>query len=235
MANQQFYCPHCKSQLFVVPAGDRPARVTSFERMRLLESSADIQFGSNGAIDMAGDWHRSTPVSKLEPRDVITSLMDAGVSFALVSIGASFAFWLAEMPWLTGVACGFCFGCIRYFVDLSKAKDLLSIIERFTSREPDTIIPQSTVRVEVKSEKAWQFADLPGTQSALIELAKSALSTKSFSERTATRAGLTQEEFGKLRDIFIDRGWATWNHPTRKQQGVTISRNGRAVLRAISS
>ena len=234
MANQQFYCPYCKSQLEVRLGRDRPSSVTSFDQMRLLESNTRSQFGSN-AMDIPGDWHRSSPVSKLEPRDVITSLMDAGVSFILVSAGALFVFWAAELPWTYGLIVGFGFGCLRYFVDVSKAIELLSVVERFTSRhEPEAIVEQQTVRVEVKNQKGgWQFADLPGEKKCLIEFAKSVLSGRSFSEREATRSGLTQEQFGRLRDIFVDRGWASWNHPTRKQQGITIARNGRAVLRAI--
>jgi hypothetical protein len=95
---------------------------------------------------------------------------------------------------------------------------------------------EHVVKVEVKNKGLWQFATLPGQPAALVALAQ-AITTKreTFAERTATNAGMTQEEFGKLRDIFVNRGWASWNNPTVRTQGLTITFNGKAILRSIAA
>lgn len=93
-----------------------------------------------------------------------------------------------------------------------------------------------TVKVEVKEENSgrWQFAELRIAQGKLKELSKAILSGQTFAERTATDSGLSQEEFRDLRDKFIDRGWAQWNHPTRRQQGVSLTHRGRFILQTIA-
>jgi hypothetical protein len=95
--------------------------------------------------------------------------------------------------------------------------------------------PEHIVKVEMKNSGKWQFATLPGQPAALVALAAAVVSGGSFAERTATDAGLTQEQYSDLRDIFVDRGWAVWNHPTRRQQGVTLTISGKAVLRSIAA
>ena len=171
----------------------------------------------------------------------MTALLDAGVSFGIVTVGTTGTLYAIGFEfWYIGPAVGFLVGCVRYFGGVNFAKGLVSIVEKIIKEDnpdPDPG-PRPAVQIQATIEgdkrKSWQFADLPGDQEALVEIALMVLSGKTFSERVATRAGLTQDQFNGLRDAFLSRGWAEWVHPTRRQQGVKLSRNGRAILRAIA-
>jgi hypothetical protein len=54
---------------------------------------------------------------------------------------------------------------------------------------------------------------------------------KSFSERTALEAGLSREEWVKLREEFIKHGWVTWKHPREPKQGLALRRQGESVIK----
>lgn len=97
--------------------------------------------------------------------------------------------------------------------------------------------PPPTIQVEVKSEDGnrWQFADLPGSPEALREFAKRVLMGQGFTDETGAMAGLTQREVRDLRAAFVEKGWAGWNHPTRRQQGIELRHVGKSVLRAIAA
>jgi hypothetical protein len=159
-------------------------------------------------------------------------------------VGAAGGAWYFGWPWYTPPAVGFVVFGLRYFGGMRLAQSLLEIVESLTHRDLDgngqvgaaKPEPPLVVRVETKSEdsRRWQFADLPGQPAAVQALAAAVLAGGGFTERTAVDCGLTQEAFGKIRDLFIDRGWAKWNHPDRRQQGVTLHRGGMSVLRAIA-
>jgi hypothetical protein len=197
---------------------------------------------------MMGDWERVTPVGRLEPVDVITALLDASVSCLLVTIGSGFTIIIVnsytsyDVEWWVAPGAGLAVALLRYFDGLKLAKSLLQIIESLSNKDIDGDghigePPPQVVRVELKREDSqgarWQFAELRVEPAKLLELAKAIRLGESFAERTATKAGLTQEEFKNLRDIFLDRGWAVWNHPTRKQQGVALTRGGDFIFRQI--
>lgn len=95
----------------------------------------------------------------------------------------------------------------------------------------------TVIKVEVKSEDGnrWQFADLPGKPDALRDFARRVLMGQGFTDETGAMAGMTQREVKDLREVFVDRGWARWKHPQRKQQGIELRHVGKSVLRAISS
>lgn len=93
------------------------------------------------------------------------------------------------------------------------------------------------VEVEVKHERRpWQFDSLDVDPAHLRHLAELVSSLgDSFSERTASKTGMTQNQFGDLREKFLKHGWAMWNHPTEKRQGIRLTQGGKALLRAILS
>ena len=145
--------------------------------------------------------------------------------------------YAAGWPWLVAPAGGLSVAIWRYFGGLGLARSLLEVVETFTQKDlnQDGRIgkKQTEVKVVFKNPETrqWLFAELPGAHTDLIKLAASG----EFTERSATNAGLTQEQFGILRDKFVDRRWAVWNHPVSRQQGVSLTLSGRAVLREIAN
>lgn len=234
-------CPHCGQQLAIVPvsSGMMKFRALTDRPMTTLENAAATPFDMPAAA-VPGEWQKITPVGRLETKDITTALYDSGVSFALITLAAGAVVYAAGWPWLVAPAGGLGVAMWRYFGGLRLARSLLEIVETLTqtdfNRDGQVGKPvEHVVKVEVKNNNQWQFATLPGQPAALIALAKAVISGVSFAERPATDLGLTQEEYGKLRDVFIDRGWAAWNHPTRRQAGVTLTVSGKAVLRSIAA
>lgn len=250
-------CPHCGRPVEVhlaaqpdfvqIPGGWRRAdgqTLASTSRLSAaVRAGLEEEFNSGSR---EANYERITPVGRLEPRDVLTSLLDAGVTFGFFTLGVGGACWYFESPYIVvpAVASGFVAGCVRYYGGLALAKSLLQTIESVTRRDlngdghigqPQQPAPPHTIRVEVKEGGRYQFATLGVEPEKLQALAVAVLRGDSFSERTATRYGLTQEEFRSLRDEFLDRGWASWNHPNRKQQGVSLTRGGLFILKEIKA
>lgn len=252
-------CPHCNRPITVhldassdidgfkpIPGGWRrteQSEMSSTVRAPLLTEYSDDDF----PVKTEASYERITPIDRLKPVDILTSLMDAGVTFCLISLGIGGACWYWEAPYIIvpAISSGFLAGCLRYYGGLALAKSLLQTIESVTKRDLDQDghigqpppPQQHTVRVELKETNDqgshYQFANLGLEPDKLYALAVAVLRGDSFSERTATRYNLTQDEFRSLRDEFIERGWAQWNHPSRKQQGVSLTRGGQFILRAI--
>jgi len=228
-------CPYCHQSVALIPVGfaNRPDRYPI-----TLESAAVTPWAMPPAA-AASDYQKITPIARLEPRDITTAIYDSGVSFALVALAGGAISYAAGWPWLVSPASGLAVAIWRYFGGLSLARSLLEVVETITQKDIDKngIVgkPAPVVKVEVKNQRKWQFATLPGKQEALIALAQAITAGESFAERTATDKGLTQEQYSDLRDVFIDRGWAVWNHPTRRQAGVALTVSGKMVLRSIAA
>lgn len=138
----------------------------------------------------------------------------------LLFFGTSFIYWLS----ITG-----------------KYDNLLSRIETYTGVDIDQDgeigSPEPpTIRVEVKEGGNWRFANLPGDNDSLQKFASDILNgIRTFSEQGANENGYGVDNFKKLRSIFLEKGWAAWNHPTRHQQGVSLTRSGQWVLKEIAN
>lgn len=230
-------CPYCHQSVALIPVGfaHQPDRYPVS-----LESAVASPLALSPAA-APGEYQKITPIARLEPKDITTALYDSSVSFVLVSLAGGAAVWALGWPWVVAPAIGLAAAVWRYFGGLSLARSLLEVVETITQKDIDHDgkagkKQEHVVRVEMKDRGKWQFANLPGEPAALISLAQAITADgDTFSERTATDAGLTQEQFSDLRDIFVDRGWAVWNHPTRRQQGVTLTLSGKAVLRSIAA
>lgn len=221
-------------------------RKRNFNQNRVRSQSNCKQFNNSAASVLpwlSGNveyYKRSTPTGdRLNHLDITTSFHDAAISFGIVTVGSGIVcFYLGWPTIVVPITFGLIVGGLRYWLGVSFARGLLLIVEEWTEDQPDDDHQQreaTPIRVEVRTENRWQFADLSGDPEALQKFAKSVVGGASFSERTATKAGLTQQEFSELRDGFIDRGWAQWNHPTRRQQGVELLPSGNRVIRAIAS
>jgi hypothetical protein len=228
-------CPYCKQQLSIIPFNSPVS--TFFNRHTTFENASPTPF-SMPITAQPTDYQKVTPIARLEPRDVTTALYDSGVSFVLVALAGGAIAYAAGLPWLVSPAGGLTIAMWRYFGGLNLARSLLEIVETITHKDidKDGVVGKPTVvKVEVKNKGTWQFATLPGKPENLVALAQAITTGESFAERTATDKGLTQEEYSNLRDMFVDRGWAAWNHKTRRQAGVTLTVSGKSVLRSIAA
>lgn len=244
------YCPNCGQQLVISAQSDAPRSrsliQSGWQQTRQLESSQQLHNISTATPEMpTGDWQKVTPVGRLTAQDVTTSIYDAGVSGGLVTITVFGICWYFDWPPIISPVVGAGVLLLRYFGGISLAKSLLEIVETVTQRDIDQdgqigneppLAPSQTVRVEIKETgeaKRWRFEEFAIEPAKLYSLASRVISGESFSERTATEVNLTQEEFRQLRNKFLAANLARWNHPTRKQQGVSLTRGGRAILRAV--
>lgn len=257
-------CPHCNRPLTVRldTAGDAAGNIDGFEpvpggwrRRQTLASHSHLNaairsaaLGEDGPLAREANYEKVTPVGRLEPRDVATSLLDAAVTFGFAGAGLGGLLWYFESPYIfyPALASGFASAVFRYYGGIGLAQSLLQTVESVTRRDLNHdghIGPRPeqsevrTVRVELKEESGqgarYQFATLGLEPDKLHALAVAINRGDSFSERTASRYGITQDEFRSLRDDFIERGWAQWKHSTRKQQGVELTRGGGFILRTI--
>lgn len=100
---------------------------------------------------------------------------------------------------------------------------------------------RDTVRVELSQSngqaRQTQIADLQVKPDQLQRLAEGLLSGAPFAESAWTGAGrpFSRGQFAELRAVFIRRGWCEWRNPEAPAQGVTISPQGKAVLRSFAS
>lgn len=59
------------------------------------------------------------------------------------------------------------------------------------------------------------------------------LEGRGFAERTAEEAGINREEWVRLRDRFIGRGWATWKNASAPKSGIVLRRKGAGLLQGL--
>ncbi len=240
-------CPYCHNPLEVVIYKASPAlpqAVGNWRRLGSMQHAAPNSMMQAALAGLESEWQKVTPVGKLEPRDILTAGLDAAVSFGLVTVAVGgICLYFDYVLWLAPAA-GLAVSVWRYFDGMSLARGLLETVETLTNRDLDKdgqVGPQRAaphvVRVELTERRSGgvhqAYMDFGVEPLKLQRLAVDVLAGNSFSERTAAGCGLTQEEFGNLRDQFIERGLARWNHPNRRQQGVSITRGGKAALQAI--
>lgn len=171
-------------------------------------------------------------------------------AFFGITVGGTFAF-LAVMgkatAWyaieLGAVAGGIVFfgGAFFYWLYITGQYDgLLSRVETVTGLDIDQdgkVGPpeRREISVKVETTNGRQFEDLPGDEAALVEFAKDVVSGRlTFSERGAIESGYGQDNFKKLRDIFIARHWAEWKDANNRNQGVNLYRAGKSILMKIA-
>ena len=100
---------------------------------------------------------------------------------------------------------------------------------------PPTVRVESVVREPGRTTLRTAYNDdLPGTSEQWCSLAGVVLrnvAPEAFALRTAESVGLSRDQWNAARDIFVRRGWAGWNHPHDRRQGVTLRLVGRRALR----
>lgn len=96
--------------------------------------------------------------------------------------------------------------------------------------------PPKVVEVELRRNGLpWKFESLEISRDKLIKLARAVASGQSFSNRTALDAGISREDFVKLRDKFVSRGLATWKGEPGSTQGVELTDDGLDTIAEIAT
>lgn len=244
----QLKCPHCGKPVNLIVEGQKRGRNVG----RAVFASSQKLYNAAAAVT-----HPPASVpSHLPNREshifvpLTQSLITGGFVGTITVIAVAKINQLGGAPGQIAIENGCIWGALAFltvagvvwFFRVRAYDSLLWRVEEATGLDinQDSVVgrpePQ-TVKVEVREEgkrQNWQFADLAIEPARFRELARAFLVGKSFSERVAVDCGLTQEQFRELRDKFIDRRWAQWNHPARRQQGVSLTHRGRAVLQTVA-
>ena len=225
-------CDNCGAVLFVTtePSGN-------WKQDQVFESTSN----PFGEMTVAGSWSKTTPHARLEPRDILTSLLDSGVTFVFAGIaGGGITYFIGGEPLPWGVVWGFVEAGWRYFDGMSMARGLTSAIEEWASKEPDKPKdnrPQKAiVRAEYKDDKGeWAFDEYEIDPEKLATYAGRVVSgILNFSEKDAARDGITQTEFNRLKESFLLNGFARRKNDS-PNSGMVITHKGRAMLRAMAT
>lgn len=156
--------------------------------------------------------------------DGATKIEITGWGFALAGLagGAMASFFWAGRKW---------------GIHLSFVNSLLWVAEEIfqTDFDGDEEIgqPAAVNRVEVelrRNGKPWKFESLEISQDRLIKLARAVAGGQSFANRTALDCGIPREEFERLRNKFVDRGWAEWKGEPGSTSGVRLTDEGIDVI-----
>jgi len=222
-------CPRCGT---TIPTGQ-------WQRTQLMENSAAMSLPGLPAPVNVQSVFRKTPVRKMEMvADVLVPLTQAAVSGILVGVLATPLFLSIDLPWYAGIYTGALSVGVIWGFRLGATKETLWIVEELIGQDIDQDghagAPSYGARVDVRTDKGWQFDDLPGQPANLHKFAIAVAGGESFSERTAFGCGLTEPEWKSIRNKFIDNNWAYWRNPEQPKVGVDMLRSGRAIIRSIA-
>lgn len=90
--------------------------------------------------------------------------------------------------------------------------------------------PQITP-ITIHMDRQISMVDLPASPAQLRDLSAGLLAGMSFSEASWSGEGrpFSRDQFRKLRDVYLQKGWIAWANPKSKNQGVSLTRSGAAV------
>lgn len=243
-------CPYCGARLELnITAPSKPAAQRG---MALFQSAQKSVFGNAAApafssLPVGFTAERQSPAGfPTRESQVVVPLLESLITGVFVGLSVA-PFVMYRYGFWTGLAWGgisFLGASFVQWIRLTgNYRNLLWKLETITGQDLDgsggvgePLPPAPPIRVEVQEGQSLKFADLPGDRSALVEFARKVNDgIVTFSESGARRAGYGATEFGRLRDVFISRHWAYWNHPTQRQQGVTLRGSGRAILAQLAA
>lgn len=240
-------CPHCGARLELIAAASRTTQRRA--GLTVFQSSRRTIFNSDTAASTMPAGYtaeRQSPAFlPTKESNVIVPLLESLITGAFIGVSVTavviyqYGFW-AGLTWGGVSLLGASF--VQWIRLTGNYRNLLWKLETITGQDLDDSgdigppAPPPPIRVEVQEGQSLKFADLPGDRAALIEFAKKVNSgIVTFSEAGARRAGYGAAEFGRLRDVFIARHWAYWNHPTQRQQGVTLRQSGKTILAQLAA
>lgn len=173
---------------------------------------------------------------------VTIPLAQSAVTGALTALTVMSAAALLDAPATAGLAAGLAVTLGEWLTLTRQWRALVWGWETATGQdidgdgvvgEPDN--EPARLDVWVHRENGATRRTLPVTPEQLQAWAQGVASGLSISENTWTGRGkpFSRAEYRDMRDALIRYGWAQWRDPNAPQQGLELTRAGKAVLRAI--
>lgn len=193
-----------------------------------------------------GDWRRVTPVGRLEPKDVLTAGLDAGVSFGLVTIAGVGVCWVLNWPWALAPASGMAAAIIRYYGGVKLAASLLEIVESVTATDlnhdgkvgaaPSPVPMEVIHKNEAGSVLKMLRFDLPAgvTEAQFRQWAEAVLANGDLTQaRWVSRSKFTREDYTGLIAAMEQAGLVR-RSGERANAPYELTRAGRNALRFLT-
>lgn len=164
---------------------------------------------------------------------IITGLVIGGG----VGVGAAF---IAHQWWVVPLCIGGAAG-IAWILLLVDHRSLLRVVEEIVNEVEEAaqdvkkVVVQAELHTGDEETDHIDLATLPAPSlDYLREFAEAVLNgDMTFSERDAQGCGYSRTQWRELRDAFIMAGWAAWKDPENRNQGVILTRAGKAILAEI--
>jgi hypothetical protein len=166
----------------------------------------------------------------------IPALQSVFVCFLSAIIAGGVAYWMTWDFFIPfGLVIGASMALFWFFGSIDRwREDVYTPL--YAAPEP-VEATSSVVRVEVVNDNQVQIAELPATPAQLRELSAGLLAGVSFSESAWTGSGrpFSRDQFRDIRNIFIQRGWATWRNSDAPNQGIEPTRAGKSVCKHLAN
>lgn len=245
-------CPNCGAKLeFNITS---PGSISRHQKSNLLvfQSShrsifKNIATASDVDVPAGYTAERQSPAFlPTKESNVIVPLLESLITGAFIGVGTVAGVTYAQNNFLAGLTWGgiafVSVSFVQWIRLTGNYRNLLWRLETITGVDIDgsgevglPAPPPPTVRVEVLEGSTWKFENLPGDNKSLQSFSRDVTNgIHPFSERGASDNGYGAANFRKLRDLFVARGWAGWNHPNHKQQGVSLTRAGVWLIKQIA-
>lgn len=246
-------CPHCGQRIELNIGPVAPARSRKLPGVTVFHSSKRTIFQSDAAavapnLPAGYTAERQSPAFlPTKEANVIVPLLESLITGAFVGVCTIAGVTWYRASFLDGLAWGGISLLAASFVQWIRLtgsyRNLLWRLETVTGLdvdgsgevgEPEPPKPPP-IQVQVQQGQSWQFAELPGDPAMLHLFAQKVTGgVVTFSEAGARQTGYGAANFGLLRDVFIARHWAAWNHPTQRSQGVSLRQSGKTILEQIT-
>jgi hypothetical protein len=158
----------------------------------------------------------------------------AGLLAGLIVAGAGLWFdW--PNPWFIA---GSVSGCVSFWWFISSIH--LWRVDKYNvpyfAPEPMQEVTPQITPITIHMDKQISMVDLPASPEQLKDLSTGLLAGMSFSEASWSGEGriFSRDEFRKLRDVWLQKGWCAWANPKSKNQGISLTRQGAAVCRTLA-
>jgi hypothetical protein len=228
-------CPECGASFELSEPLYRSARASSsWETVERRQAAL-------GAADLAhAEYHRQEPrrPSTVES-DYLVPVLQAMASAVAGALLASAAAWLWGWPWQSVPAAGAVTFALAWLLLLRGSLARLMVQEHVIPTAPQEERPQAVTRIAVTLPGSrYQERKLGIPADRLVTLAKAVTTAgRPFSLRELAGRGRPlsgRAEFEELRDKLLELDWLQWRDPGNRQQGLDLTRPGRAALEAIA-
>jgi hypothetical protein len=175
-------------------------------------------------------------VNHLETGCIVPAMQSLFVGILSGSVATGLAFWMdLSEPWALGVICGCCAALWLFISGINLWRlDVFSV--PYAAPEPVEATVQQITPLVVHLDKQIQMVDLPASPAQLRDLSTGLLAGMSFSEASWSGEGriFSRDDFRKLRDVWLQKGWCSWANPKSKNQGISLTPQGAAVCRHLA-